>query len=199
MEKTQDPEKVYSENCRLTHELTLLAFAKYGRGWIDRNDALAIGQAAGWQAANCWDGVRPFKPLLRTVVERHILNAVKSEARQKQQIHRRALSLDELIINHPEGRWPKALVDETTNPELAFEFGEMAKAAREVLNSSQLSPVELGAFVLVQCHRLSYAEVATALQISRKAVDNANRRAIKKIAATRRKLGFANYGLARFG
>ena len=173
-------DKILSE---LEPELKKIAKRYYISG-SDPQDVLQEGRIGVWKAVQDFDEDKDttFKNFaLNLVVKRHVITAVAAANRKKFDLHNNAASLDTAVWTGEDDS-EQSLGDFIADTEMPL-LDQLLQKEEYEENSTKvtkrLTPLERAIFMEYSCEE-SYKDIAEALDIKPKAVDNALMRIRKK-------------------
>lgn len=173
-------DKILSE---LEPELKKIAKRYYISG-SDPQDVLQEGRIGVWKAVQDFDEDKDttFKNFaLNLVVKRHVITAVAAANRKKFDLHNNAASLDTAVWTGEDDS-EQSLADFIADTEMPL-LDQLLQKEEYEENSTKvtkrLTPLERAIFMEYSCEE-SYKDIAEALDIKPKAVDNALMRIRKK-------------------
>ncbi len=150
----------------------------------EKDDLLQVGMIGLWQAVVDFrsDKAISFPAFAKVCIQRHIITAIKTATRQKQQPLNTSLSL-ESPSEDPTADWNLSDIltcDESLDPEEVVLRGEDTRALHDTLQQV-LSDFEWRVLSGYQVGK-SYREIATELHCKTKSVDNALARIKRKVS-----------------
>lgn len=150
----------------------------------EKEDLLQVGMIGLWQAIIDFRGDKAisFPAFAKVCIQRHIITAIKTATRQKQQPLNTSLSL-ESPSEDPSADWNLSDIltcDDSLDPEEMVLRGEDTRALHDTLQQV-LSTFEWQVLSGYQVGK-SYREIASELRCKTKSVDNALARIKRKVA-----------------